>query len=102
MEDLKKLPKWAQERIQVAEMRRDEAEAKVAELFRGEDTDIFMLDGLSAQYPLLRRATIRFWVNASQHIEVRRQADGSLFVSGTRRVRIRPQAANCFEVEVEP
>lgn len=99
--DVSKLPKWAQERIQWLERENVRLARKLDQLEGTEETNITYLDGLGER-PLPANKTIRFQTDDG-HIDVRlerpeRGERGGICINAEHPMSIRPEAANAAKI----
>lgn len=100
-EDVTKLPKWAQTKIHVLEMRLAEARAENAQISAGA-TDTFVdtrIDGVPTKY-LPNGTEVTFAVGRDRsQIRVRREHD-VLLINGDDTLAVMPWAANMIKVGI--
>jgi len=95
-EDITKLPKWAQKRIELLEGAVDYLGHKLKQWEGEEETNVVYLDGLNTERPLPKDATIRFY-NDDEWINVRVEG-GGIHVTGQRCLAIFPYVANVVNI----
>lgn len=103
-EKFARLPKWAQARIEVLEMRLREANERLS--IGPEDSDTFA-DPYEHQTtkPLGTGALIRFALDGlpakdcRQHLDARLQ-DGLLLIRGSDSIRLFPQSSNVVQIQL--
>jgi ribosomal protein L6P/L9E len=100
MNDVTKLPKWAQEHIKKLECRVSEIDARIA-AENGPDTRVQQLFGAREHKNLGDRVTVRFNIKGHEHIDVSMR-DDHIYVSGISTIIITPTASNCIQVRVMP
>jgi hypothetical protein len=91
MEDITKLPKWAQRHIQFLENQLENFRTMLAQFEGKEKTSIYRID-LLTQKPL-PEGTIRFKLSETSWIDCRVQGK-AVDVSGSTRLTIEPEATN--------
>lgn len=102
VQDLERLPKWAQSEIKRLRMRVEEMEAERA--VGPEDSDTFLWAGgidASQDKPLGKRAKIDFRPKGGMILHPQfsvYMADGVLDVSGTDYITVEPRAANSIQI----
>jgi hypothetical protein len=105
---LKALPRWAQEHIQILQMRLDEAQTKIAELVTNDPTDTLAHDYVYGSQYLRTGQAIRFLpdpLSDFPYIEVQIKDDGdgrTLWISGSHELTVRPWVTNVIRVTTEP
>jgi hypothetical protein len=97
-QDITKLPRWAQSRIQVAEMRLKEAQTRIDQINGMADTDTFIAEYPDMR-PLPKDSNIRFMLDKRKWINVRIRA-GRVLVMGSYAIDLRPESANTLSVGV--
>ena len=100
-EDLSRLPKWAQNRISVLEMRLDESAARTRQMDGLEETNVYMDGGIGEDRRLPKDTRILFKLPGRMSDLYCRIDKGRLYVqSNGSSVRIAPSSGNSFYVEV--
>ncbi len=95
--DVTRLPRWAQDRIRIAEMRLREARAEIETLFVTKDTDTFWAEGIDPEKPLPKGGRVRFYLGTYQHIDVRIE-EGRIDVNGSDTLVVYPLASNLVRI----
>lgn len=97
-QDITKLPRWAQDRIRITEMRLQEARLRIDQMFGAAETDTTMQD-----YPESRKlpkgANIRFALDKHEWVDVRIR-DGRVLVMGSYAINLHPEAANTLTIGI--
>mgnify|MGYP001594086403 FL=1 len=94
------LPQWARTELQVARMRRDEAEAKVKSLFPGAESDTYWME-YPIRHPLPKGARIRFQVGKDEFAFIEASLkDGCVIISGIDCISILPEASNAVRIKL--
>ena len=100
MNDITRLPKWAQYRIAIAEMRVRESEERVASLFGQTETNTLWSDMTHDAYrPLPDHSTVKFMLGRSYieaHID-HLNNELHIYGSGTE-MQVLPRAANSIYI----
>ena len=97
-ENLSKLPKWAQERIRVLEMRLQESQATIKAMFPGSISNVLWRG--ENHYPLPPNSSIRFFL-AGKIVDVRIDEE-KLYINGSLlHLNVKPVATNAIYVELE-
>ena len=92
LHDIGSLPQWVQDRIKVAEMRAEEAQAELRAYLGDVPTNSVVKHGLEER-PLPNNACIRFLFGKYRHIDIRIE-EGHLNINGSSGLSIRPVANN--------
>lgn len=104
MNDITKLPKWAQDRIRQADGRIASLERKLGQIYGNLETNTHWLDLSPASGEILKPrpipygSPIRFSIDKFDYIEVRLDDDGYLNMHGNAAVAVRPEASNHIRV----
>jgi hypothetical protein len=102
VEDISRLPKWAQTKIRVLEMRLEESAARIRQIDGLEETNVFMDGGMGEDRRLPKDTRILFKLPGRMSSLYCRIDKGRLYVqSAGASVRIAPASANSFHVEVQ-
>ena len=105
MKDFSRLPKWAQDDMRLLSVRLTEVQAKLDGLEGKAPTNIYWLETLGKEHPIPTGHTIRFrFGKQHDYIECRiigKEGEGFLYLSGSRRIRISPEATNCVDIRLE-
>lgn len=102
--DISKLPKWAQRRMALLEMRAREADDRLRARAPAESS--VRADPYSDVPLELGDPTVQFDLGAPDrhgrvpHIRVRRTDDGGLYIYASELLAIRPQSSNTCELQV--
>lgn len=99
--DIEKLPKWAQSRIQISEMRRGEAEARLAAMFPEAETDTYWNVNYEKKLPLPKGSRVRFQIGTDtlDYIDVSLH-DGLLKVEASGEISVHPYASNYIKINM--
>lgn len=97
VEDITKLPKWAQRRIQTLE--RDNADL-VAQLTAGDaDTDVHILDYVHGDRPLPRHTVIKFTLSNGGYVQCRvNDKRDCVNVMTEEALHVQPEVTNVINV----
>lgn len=102
MEDVTKLPKWAQEKIRLLEMRLAEARAENTEIAEG-NTDTFVEGrlGLPDKY-LPNRTEVTFRIGPDRRNVIRvRNEKNHIYINGDDALMIEPWVTNVVKVRLK-
>ena len=96
-ENLSKLPKWAQERIRVLEMRLQETRGTIKAMFPDSTSNVFWRG--ETHHPLPLNSLIRFFLDGKP-VDVRIERE-KLYINGASGLNVKPVATNAIYVELE-
>lgn len=101
MEDVKRLPKWVQNKIIVLERNLHNLQAELRQIYGAEETNVSFSKGILEEFNLPKDVRITFKIKPHQRswIDCYITNDGKLRVSGNNSILINPSASNCFTVE---
>ncbi len=86
--------------LEVAQMKRREAEEKISVLFGNEPTNTFTIVGIK-EYPLLPNANIKFVLPGQGNTIQARIREGKLEIEGNSWIEILPEAANAIKIQTK-